>query len=337
MIPAEEAPILAANELEIEYAIRGERVRALDSATLVVRRGEITALVGESGSGKTTLGMAAGRMLAGNSERVGGELLVGGEDVLGCDREKLRRLRRELLGFVFQNPVAALDPTMRVARQMELAAEGGEAAGSAAEALEQMGLNDVPRVLRAFPHELSGGMAQRVGIAMTLRRKPSLLVADEPTAAVDATMRPQILALLVERCRADNAALLLMTHDLHAVASHCSRVAVMYAGRIVEDGPTTEVLAEPKHPYTRALLAALPGEEQPGERLSGIPGSPPVNHGPNPGCAFAARCPAVMEHCPTVRPLTRGLDGRSVCCHLYDADAPAPEPAAPSANEAARR
>ncbi len=317
--------VLEARELELEYTTRDGRVRSLDSASLTVQAGTIAALVGESGSGKSTLGMAAGRLLAGNAVHAGGELCVAGTSVFACDDEALRRLRRETLGFVFQNPVAALDPTMRVARQMALIGMEGEAAVSA---LEEVGLRDIPRVLRSYPHELSGGMAARVGIAMALGRRPQLLIADEPTAAVDATLREQILELLVERCRSTGCALLLLTHDLHAVAHHCSHIAVMYGGRVVEDGPTGEVLDAPLHPYTRALLSALPGEERPGERLESIRGVPPVLRGPSPGCAFSARCPNVMEHCPHVRPLHAPVEeDHAVCCHLFTDELSEPEPA----------
>jgi peptide/nickel transport system ATP-binding protein len=312
-----EQPLLEARELAIEYGTHGERVRALDAANLAVRSGEITALVGESGSGKTTLGTAAGRMLAANAEHVGGELRVAGHRVLDCDAETLRAVRRDVLGFVFQNPVSALNPTMRVGRQMELATAHREVGQTPREALEQVGMRDSSRVLRSYPHELSGGMAQRVGIAIALSRQPQLLIADEPTAAVDASLRPQILELLTERSRAERSALLLLTHDLHAVARYCSRITVMYGGRVVEDGPTAAVLSDPKHPYTRALIAALPGEERPGERLQGIPGTPPVLHGPHPGCAFVARCSARMPTCTSVRPISHMVDDRAVSCHLF--------------------
>ncbi len=324
--------VLQARDLELEFTTRGGRVRSLDEASLTVCAGEITALVGESGSGKSTLGLAAGRLLASNAEHVGGDLRVAGTPVFDCDDDALRALRRDVLGFVFQNPVAALDPTMRVERQMALVAgaDGGQAI--AREALEEVGLGEVPRVLRSYPHELSGGMAARVGIAMALRRRPQLLVADEPTAAVDATLRAQILELLVSRCRDRGCALLLLTHDLHAVAHHCSHIAVMYGGRVVEDGPTAAVLAAPLHPYARALLGALPGEEQPGGRLESIRGVPPVLRGPSPGCAFAPRCPNAMEHCPRVRPVHATVEDRhAVCCHLFTGEMAVPAEAASSA------
>ncbi len=326
-------PILEAKDLVIEYTTRRGRVRSLDAATLAVRPGHIVALVGESGSGKTTLGMAAGRLLASNAEHVAGTLTVAGQPVFDCDAERLRALRRDVLGFVFQNPVAALDPTMRIERQMRsatlaqrkaTASTTGEVRAGAeyttealAAALTDVGLKDVPRVLRSFPHELSGGMAQRVAIAMVLRRRPRLLVADEPTAAVDATLRAQILTLLVDRCREQGCGLLLLTHDLHAVAQHTEQIAVMYGGRIVEHGPTKDVLTEPRHPYTQALIGALPGEEEPGQRLEAISGVPPVLRGPSPGCAFTLRCPHALAHCATSRPAHVSVAERELACHLH--------------------
>ncbi len=312
-------PVLEAADLVVEYATRRGPVRSLDAATLTVGAGEIVALVGESGSGKTTLGMAAGRLLAANARHRGGTLHVAGTAVFDCDLVRLRALRRDVLGFVFQNPVAALDATMRVRRQMRLAAPAEETADGETESadLEAVGLSDVPRVLRAYPHELSGGMAQRVGIAIALRRRPRLLIADEPTAAVDATLRAQILRLLVTRCREQGCALLLMTHDLHAAAEHTERIAVMYGGRVVEQGPTAMVLADPRHPYTRALVAAVPGEEQAGQRLVAIPGIPPVLRGAASGCAFAPRCADVMARCHDSRPDAVTSGGRALICHLH--------------------
>jgi peptide/nickel transport system ATP-binding protein len=324
--------VLQATDLELEYATRHGRVRSLDAATLTVRTGEITALVGESGSGKSTLGLAAGRLLASNAEHVGGELEVVGVPVFESDAEALRALRRDRLGYVFQNPVAALDPTMRISRQLSLLGSEGD---DAVAALEEARLRDIPRVLRSYPHQLSGGMAARVGIAIALRRGPQLLIADEPTAAVDATLRAQLLEMLVSRCRSRDCALLLLTHDLHAVAQHCSRIAVMYGGRVVEDGPTAEVMEAPRHPYTQALLRAFPGDERPGERLQSIPGLPPVLPGPCPGCAFAARCPLVLEQCWNTRPVLATVgDRHAVCCHLVTIPTAATPAEAARASEA---
>jgi peptide/nickel transport system ATP-binding protein len=313
-------PVLVAQDLEVDYERSGARSRSLDSATLSVAAGEIVALVGESGSGKTTFGMAAGRMLAANARYVGGTLRVGaGVPVLNCSAAELKIVRQEVLGWIFQNPVAALDPTMRVERQMNRAARRAAPRESVATVLASVGLREVPRVLRAFPHELSGGMAQRVAIAMALRRRPQLLIADEPTASIDATAREEVLRLLVDRCRSQGCALLLLTHDLHAVARFTDRIAVMYAGRVVETGRTPSVLAGPLHPYTRALIGSVPGKEQPGERLSAIGGLPPVLVGPSTGCAFAPRCPAAIDICTGQRPSVEAAAGggtRTACCHL---------------------
>ena len=303
MAPRMNQPVLAARDLEVEYERSGTRVRSLDSATLTLDPGQIVALVGESGSGKSTLAMAAGRTLSANARYVGGSLEVGGGvPVLSCSAAELRRLRRRVLGLIFQNPIAALDPTMRIERQLNLASRYAAHSESAAAALASVGLHDVPRVLRAFPHELSGGMAQRVAIAMALRQRPDLLIADEPTAAIDATLREEILRLLVDRCKSQGCALLLLTHDLHAVARFTDRIAVMYAGRVVETGQTRAVLANPIHPYTRALIGSVSGTEKPGERLSAIGGLPPVLLGPSSGCAFAPRCPNAIEICTDHRP-----------------------------------
>jgi peptide/nickel transport system ATP-binding protein len=317
------AVVLEADDLQIDFATPRGRVRALDSATLTVSARQVTAVVGESGSGKSTLGLAAGRLLAASADHVGGQLRIAGVPVLDCKPEALRSVRREVLGYVFQNPVAALDPTMRVRAQMERASLDHTDAGSIEQALLDVGLRDTPRVLRSYPHQLSGGMAQRVAIAMTLRRKPKLLIADEPTAAVDATLRSRILELLVERCRAQDCALMLLTHDLRAVASHATHVAVMYGGRVVEYGGSDEVLTNPVHPYTRALVNALPGDEQVGHRIAAIRGVPIVLGGPSTGCAFTARCPDAMGKCLDERPISgpvARLDGRVVCCHLVTAD-----------------
>jgi oligopeptide/dipeptide ABC transporter ATP-binding protein len=311
-------PVLRVIDLEIEYTTPDGPVRSLDAATLDVMPGDITAVVGESGSGKTTLGLATGKLLPANATRISGELRLLETPVFDCDLSTLHSLRRESLGYIFQNPVAALNPTLRIERQMRLAAGSRLTTEDLTAALSEVGLPDIPRVLRAYPHELSGGMAQRVGIAMAMLRRPKLLVADEPTAAVDATRRAQILELLVARCRMQECALLLLTHDLHTVSRWCTRVAVMYGGRVVESGPTEQVLTEPLHPYTQALVSALPGDEKASERLHAIPGVPPVLRGPSEGCAFAPRCPVVLERCAGTRPLYAKHGDRHVCCHAVE-------------------
>jgi len=306
-------PLLEVTDLVIEFVdASGAAHRALDGATLSVRTGEVLGLVGESGSGKSTLGLAVGRLLADNAGRPGGDLKVNGRSVFELDDAAMRELRRRTLGFVFQNPMVALDPTMRVGKQVALAA-GSKA--PVRDLLARVGLRDIERVERSFPHQLSGGMAQRVVIAMAIARGPMLLVADEPTASLDATLREQIFALLVSLRDSMKTGVVLLSHELRAVARHCDTVAVMYAGRVVEYGPAPVVFARPAHPYTQALLAVAPGREKLGEVLASIPGAPSALSGRSEHCAFADRCGYAGADCRSLRPELREVEGRSVACH----------------------
>ena len=272
----------------MDYHGRSEAVRSLDGADLVVQAGEIVGVVGESGSGKSTLAAAIGRILPTSAERVDGDVLIFGRSVFDLDDRALRSLRRTSLGFVFQNPISTLDPTKRIGKQMRDALAGSTTDVDAM--LRAVGLADPQRVLTAYPHQLSGGMAQRVAIAIAMARKPKLLIADEPTASLDRTVQATIMELLVELSRADNTALVIFTHDLRAVAQYCDRVVVMYGGRPVEDASCTQIFDTPMHPYTKGLLAAAVGVEAEGDQLTPIPGSPPVLRGPSEGCSFAPRC-----------------------------------------------
>ncbi len=311
-------PLMEAVDLALGYDTPGGEVRALDGATLAVAAGETVGLVGESGSGKTTLGMAAGRLLPSNARRIEGDLRLDGASVFEAGDEALRRLRREKLGFVFQNPMTALDPTMKVGRQLARALARKPAPGEIERLFARVGLPEPERVAESHPHELSGGMAQRVVIAMAIARGPALLIADEPTASLDASVRNQILELLLEMRRATGASLLILSHDLRMIARHCDRVAIMYGGRIVEAGPSAPVFDRPRHPYTRALIAAAAGNEGPDGRLEPIPGAPPVLTGRAAGCAYAPRCPLAVDACRTARPAPALRDGREILCHRVD-------------------
>ncbi|WP_210492770.1 ABC transporter ATP-binding protein [Patulibacter sp. SYSU D01012] len=318
---------LQARDLVVEYRTRRGPVRALDGASLDVAPGEIVGVVGESGSGKSTVGAAMGRLLPRNAGVVAGEVRVGDVPLSGLDDAGLRALRREQLGFVFQDPIGTLDPTARIGRQMRWALGRDAAHDEIAERLAHVRLPDPARVMRAYPHQLSGGMAQRVSIALALANAPRAVIADEPTASLDASVRTEILELLVGVVRETGAALVLMSHDLRAVRRFCTRVAVVYGGRVVETAPADELFVAPAHPYTRALLDAAPGAERPGETLRPIPGRPPVLRGPYPGCAFAPRCPVQVAACTAERPQparARGAEaGHEVLCHVA-ADAPIP-------------
>jgi peptide/nickel transport system ATP-binding protein len=297
--------------LTVSYSTRDGVAVALDGASLVVAEAERVGIIGESGSGKTTLAMSIGRLLPANAD-LSGRVSVGGRDVRSLTGEALRGFRRDDIGYVFQSPMASLDPTKRIDKQL------GALAGSDRDLeaiLRSVELRDPDRVLRSFPHELSGGMAQRVVIAMALMRSPRLVVADEPTASLDAIVRRRVLDLLFAASETSRAAVLLFTHDLAAVRSFCERVVVMYGGRVVEDGPRDRVLEHPLHPYTRALLRAAPGNEGPDERLEPIPGSPIVLREAGGGCAFAPRCAHATGRCSATRPVARTLCGRLVVCH----------------------
>lgn len=307
--------LVEADDLVVAYRGRTGSVRALDGVDLGVDAGEIVGIVGESGSGKSTLGMAIGALLPRSAEHVRGDLRVGGTSVWGGGAERRRLLRSRVLGFVFQSPLASLDPTMRVGRQMAMQlADHGLPIDVAGE-FRRVGLDDADRVAESYPHQLSGGMAQRVAIALALAPSPDVVVADEPTASLDSTVRRTVMDAMVTDVRSRGATLVLLSHDLQMVRATCDRVVVMYGGRIVEDGRCDQVLATPEHPYARALLAAAPGLERPGERIAAIDGSPPVLQGECPGCAFALRCPEAEPRCHDSRPAASTAAGRLVVCH----------------------
>jgi oligopeptide/dipeptide ABC transporter ATP-binding protein len=293
--------------------------RALDGADLTVDAGETVAVIGESGSGKTTLGMAVGRVLPMGAAPDQGSLTLDGADVFAASDTEIRSLRRDVLGFVFQNPMDALDPTMRIGRQLARAMARKTRKTDLLDLLARARLDDPERVLRAYPHALSGGMAQRVAIAMALARGPRLLIADEPTASLDASIRDQVMDTLAALSVEAGAALLILSHDLRLAARRADRIAVMYGGRVVEAGPAALVFAQPAHPYTAALTRAAAGTEGPQGRLAPIPGTPPTLHAPCPGCAFAPRCALAVERCRSERPLLRGIptpgQDRLVLCH----------------------
>ena len=301
--------------LAVEYRTRGGTVRALDGADLRLDGQSSLGIVGESGSGKTTLGMAIGRLLPESCERVTGDLRIGDASVFELQPEELRQLRRQSLGFVFQNPMTALDPTMRVGKQLEHSVGHRLDRERVIELLSKVGLLEPERVARSYPHELSGGMAQRVVIAFAIARRPSLLIADEPTSALDATVREGVLVLLTGMRELFGTGLVLLSHELWVVAAHCDEVAVMYGGRIVEHGPARLLFERPCHPYTIALLRAAPGRERQGQRLEPIAGMPPLLRGTAPGCAFVSRCAFAIERCRTERPERQQVDGRVVLCH----------------------
>ncbi|AJF63558.1 ABC transporter ATP-binding protein [Streptomyces vietnamensis] len=306
-------PLLEVQGLDVEFTTPdGGTLYAVRDVSFTLRRGETLAVVGESGSGKSTTALALLRMLPGTGRITGGAVRLDGEDLATAGEDRLRAVRGARIGMVFQDPMTALNPVLTVGRHLDevLRAHGGRDKRArkdrAVELLRLVGIPDPERRLDDHPHQFSGGQRQRVLIAMALAGEPDVLLADEPTTALDATVQDQILTLLGELTRTTGTALVLITHNMGVVARACERVLVMYGGTVVEDGPTAEVLTRPRHPYTAGLLAAVPRLSAPsGTRLTGIPGTPPDLSLPLAGCAFAARCALAEDRCHTaVPPLT---------------------------------
>ncbi|UTI65248.1 ABC transporter ATP-binding protein [Paraconexibacter antarcticus] len=304
-------------DLHVTFKAHGGDVHAVRGATLQVAPGEIVGLVGESGSGKSVLGLAALGLLPADPPPVAsGQVLLDGVDMLTASEAERRTRRGVAIGAVFQDPMSSLNPSMRIGRQV------GEAARTDDDAvihqlLAHTGIPEPENKARAFPHELSGGLRQRVMIAMALARHPRLIVADEPTTALDVTVQARVLDLLAAAARERDVALLLVTHDLGVAARVCDRIAVAYAGRIVETGPAAEVLGAPRHPYTVGLLASRPRLDGTiaGGDLPTLPGRPPDPRTPPAGCAFAPRCPAADPVCATTTPVHLTDTHRDECHH----------------------
>ncbi len=302
------------------YTLRGV-VHAVEDAWLEAGAGEMVALVGESGSGKTTLGFAMLNLVPPPGRVVKGSIWVGRTDILSLRGEKLRQARGSLVSMVFQDPFTTLDPVRRIGDQLEeVLTEHGvtreEARSRVREVLEAVGL---PRdAAERYPHQLSGGQRQRVAIAAAIALEPQVLVADEPTTALDVVVQKQIMDLIDEIRRREGMAVVLVTHDIALAAERADKLAIMYAGEIVEQGPTRRVLENPLHPYTRALLASVPDIDS--DRWpTPIPGQPPDLHKPPPGCRFHPRCPQAMPVCRERRPpLHVTSDERAARCWLLE-------------------
>jgi len=295
------ASLLSIEDLTLEFPIYQGSVRALNGVTLRVEPREIVGIVGESGSGKSVTAMMVMRLLVEGSYRVRGSVTLLGRDVLRAPEAAMLELRGSQVAMIFQEPMTALNPTRRVGGQMveviRLHRRLSRARAEAVALLRDMHVADPERILGNYPFELSGGMRQRVLLALAFSCQPKLLIADEPTTALDVTVQRQVLLLMREKAREKNAAILFITHDMAVVSQFCDRVYVMYAGGVVEDGPTAEVMANPRHPYTRGLLAALPDRTGSRGQLEAIRGSVPDLTRLPEGCAFAARCPLAREAC----------------------------------------
>ncbi len=299
-------------------------VRAVDDVSWDVREAETVALVGESGCGKSVSALSVMRLVAAPAGRiVGGEIWFKGKDLLRLSEEEMRRVRGREIAMVFQEPMTSLNPVLSVGRQLtegveiHLGADAARARARAEDLLQMVGIPDPARRLRQYPHQFSGGMRQRMMIAMALACEPSLVLADEPTTALDVTIQAQILELMKSLSRRLGVAMLIITHNLGVVARYAHRVNVMYAGRIVEQGSARELYAHPRHPYTLGLLRSVPRLDAPRRaRLDPIEGQPPDLSRLPPGCAFAPRCAFRVERCLTERPVLRpaGDEGHVSAC-----------------------
>lgn len=297
--------LLSIDDLQTEFQGSAGTARAVDGVSFDMAPGEILGIVGESGSGKSATCRSILRLFAGAPARiVGGRIVLEGAGDLAAMKERdLVRVRGRDVAFIFQDPLTALNPTMRIGKQIaevirrHRPVTRSEARAAALKLMQDVQITSPERRLDAFPHELSGGLRQRVVIAMALALEPKLIIADEPTTALDVTVQDQILRLLKERRDKTGTAIIFVTHDLGVVSQICDRMAVMYAGRIVEIGEVREVLDHPSHPYTRALLDALPGQVARDRDLTPIEGSPPSLAAPPPGCRFAPRCRLARPEC----------------------------------------
>lgn len=328
------AVLLSLQDLRTEYRTNRGTVQAVRGVDLTLRKGEILGLVGESGSGKSVTCMSILKLLKRGGHITSGRAEFEGTDLLKLSDRQLTRIRGDRVGVIFQDPMSALNPTMTVGRQIvevlmrHRPVTKAQARARAIELFELVRIPSASDRIDSYPHEFSGGMRQRVMIAMALACDPDLLIADEPTTALDVTIQRQILALLKELRDRLGMAIILVTHDLGVIAETADRVMVLYGGQVMEEASVADIFAAPRHPYTRGLLAAIPDPRLAGRALSPVPGSPPDMRNPPSGCPFAPRCPKAMGICSTPPALYdatagQGLrDGQRARCWLADPAAP---------------
>ncbi|WP_274425560.1 ABC transporter ATP-binding protein [Chelativorans sp. YIM 93263] len=331
-------PLLTIKNLTVEFDQGAHFVRALHGVDFVIERGQSIGIVGESGCGKSITWLAALGLL-GSKARTGGSVRLDGQEILNCSDRALAHLRGSRIAMIFQDPASSLNPVHRIGRQIGEALRlhrgltGAAAKAEATRLLDRVGMSNPAQRLNEYPHELSGGMNQRVMIAMALAGEPDLLIADEPTTALDATIQAQILELLNNLRRENDMGLVLISHDLGVVADMAERVAVMYCGRVVEESQVDRLFDAPRHPYTRGLMAALPDIDGPKRRLKAIPGMVPPPRNLPTGCTFAPRCDHATEACASRVPGLRPAGAprhRAACFHLEDLPGGSRQPASPA-------
>ncbi len=324
------APTLEVHDLRTHFFTRDGVVRAVDGVNFSVDRGEILGLVGESGSGKSVTGFSILGLVDSPGRIVEGRILFHGDDLVAAPEECLRGLRGARIAMIFQDPMMTLNPVLRIDTQMMEAVLAHTAVGRETarercrEALSMVGIASPDERLKAYPHQFSGGMRQRVAIAIAMLHRPDLIIADEPTTALDVTIQAQILFEVQKLCREHGTALIWITHDLSVIAGLADNVCVMYAGRIVEQGGVDDVLDRPLHPYTVGLIGSVPSNNTRGRRLQQIPGMAPSLRSLPVGCAFRARCPRASDACNLVPDMIAHAPGRLAACfhpHLESVEA----------------
>ncbi|MCC1481199.1 ABC transporter ATP-binding protein [Roseibaca sp. Y0-43] len=318
-------PLLSVRDLVVEFPTRRGTLRALDQVSFDIAPGEVLGMVGESGAGKSLTGAAIIGLLEPPGRIAGGEIRLRGERIDTLAPEAMRRIRGRRIGMVFQDPLTSLNPLYTVARQLiqtirtHMDVSEAEARARAVALLDRVGIPAAARRIDDYPHHFSGGMRQRVVIALALAAEPELVIADEPTTALDVSVQAQIIDVLKEICAERGASVMLITHDMGVIAETADRVAVLYAGRMAEIGPVREVIQHARHPYTRGLMGAIPTLEQTSDRLVQIPGAMPRLNAIPAGCAFNPRCDQVFDRCRAERPhLRAAAPDHQVACWLTE-------------------
>ncbi|TDR85199.1 ABC transporter ATP-binding protein [Enterovirga rhinocerotis] len=329
--PAPSAPVLEVRDLTVEFHTRRGVLTALDRISFSIGRGEVLGVVGESGAGKSVTGSAVIGLIDPPGKIAGGEVRLSDKRIDDLAPEAMRRIRGKRIGMIFQDPLTSLNPLYTVGEQLietirthtDLSAAGARKRAIAL--LEEVGIPAAERRIDGYPHHFSGGMRQRVVIALALCADPEFVIADEPTTALDVSVQAQIITVLKRMCADHGTAVMLVTHDMGVIAETADRVAVMYAGRIIEVGPVAEVVSRPLHPYAQGLMGAIPTLADTAERLASIPGSMPRLSAIPPGCPFNPRCAKAFSPCTTIRPELKEPEigapaslGHKAACHLYD-------------------
>ena len=315
--------LLQVKNLVVEFPGRHGTLRALDDISFEIAPGEILGVVGESGAGKSLTGAAIIGLLEPPGRIGSGQIMLEGERIDGLPYERMRHIRGRKIGAIFQDPLTSLNPLYTVGQQLietiqaHLPLSAAQARERAISLLQDTGIPAAEQRMAHYPHQFSGGMRQRVVIALAIAAEPKLIVADEPTTALDVSIQAQIILLLKSICKKHGAAVMLITHDMGVIAETCDRVAVMYAGRIAEIGPVHDIINQPSHPYTEGLMAAIPDITLDRERLNQIDGAMPRLNAIPQGCAFNPRCPQVFERCRRERPELLAANATRVACWLH--------------------